>query len=35
MEERFKALEGSSSVEDELAKMKRQLPGIEKMYVYI
>ena len=27
MEERFKALEGSSRVEDELEKMRRQLPG--------
>jgi phage shock protein A len=27
MEERFKALEGNSAIEDELAQMKRQLPG--------
>ena len=27
MEERFRALEGNSAVEDELAKLRRQLPG--------
>lgn len=29
MEERFRALEGNSAVEDELAKLRRQLPGGE------